>query len=266
MSEPTTGSGGPRVFIVHVMKTGGTTLVESLRRSFPPEEVYPQPDLDLRRDGDTVAFRHLTIRYLQTLPEDRLRQIRIVAGHFPYLARDILGHDFDAITVLRDPVERTISLLRQLQRPAPWMDPSAVAPMAPLALEAVYEAPDVFGPLIHNHQTKLFSMTWADEPTGYMQAIEVDRARLAVAKENLGRVHVVGLTERFDDFLDLLTERYGWQVPRGARLNAGPAADGTEVSASFRRRIEQDNAIDVELYEHAKGIVEQRSRWRAGRG
>jgi hypothetical protein len=248
------------------MKTAGTTLFEGLRRNYRPDEIYPDPEIDLRRDADTIAFRHQTIRYLQTLSEERLRRIRLVGGHFPYLARDVLGHDFRTLTVLRDPVDRTVSLLRQFRRPAPWAERGDIAPMSPLALEEIYEAPHVYEPLVHNHQTKLFSMTWADNPTGYMQVIDVDPARLALAKDNLARVDVVGLTEQLDDFLDLVTERFDWRLRRGARLNAAPSADDAVVSASFRRRIEQDNAIDVEFYEYAKALVEEQRRGRGGRG
>lgn len=41
------------------------------------------------------------------------------AGHFPFVAVDLLGGDLTTITVLRDPVERTISFLRQRKRNNP---------------------------------------------------------------------------------------------------------------------------------------------------
>ena len=50
------------------------------------------------------------------------------------------------------------------------------------ALEEYYEQPDVFERLVHNHQTKIFSMTLDDDPTGYLQVIDVDAERLERAK------------------------------------------------------------------------------------
>lgn len=246
------------VFFVHVMKTGGVTLLESARASYADGEVYPDPtlDLDLAR-GPELRFRHLTISNLRNLPAERRARLRLVAGHFPLVAVEALGGGFDVVTILRDPVERTISLLRQFRRPAPWTDGATPAPMAELSLEAVYEQPHVFEPLVHDHQTKLFSMTMDDQPTGYMQTVAVDSGRLARAKENLERIEVLGLTERYDDLLDAAEARFGWRVGREVRANASPD-DGAQASEALRRRIAADNAFDVELYAYARALVEQR--------
>ena len=83
----------------------------------------------------------------------------------------------------------------------------------------------------------------------------VDAARLAVAKENLAEVDIVGLTESYDDFLDEVEARFGWTVARDTRTNVTPASARRPVSQALRRRIAEDNATDVELYEHAKELV-----------
>jgi len=246
------------VLFVHVMKTGGMTLLTHLQRTVEPEELYPNPELDMAPDiSARVAFRHMTIDHLEKVPEQRRRRLRVICGHFPYAARDVLGGDLDVITLLRHPVDRTISLLRQLQRPSMWDEGASTAGTRPPALEAIYERTGVYEPLIHDHQTKIFSMTLEDRPTGYLQVIEVDRTRLALAKENLERVEVLGLTERYNDFLDRLRDRYGWHVKRDARVNAAPD-DGARVTRALRRRITEDNAIDMELYDFATELVAAR--------
>jgi hypothetical protein len=241
-----------RVFYIHVMKTGGTTLLAHIRENLPADEVYPDPDVDIAHDSSRpVMLRHLTLSYLRTIPEERRQRIRVYAGHFPYVARELLGEGLTTLTILRDPVERTISLLRQWCRNRPNLA---------LSFEDAYELPEVFDRLVHNHQTKVFSMTTEDDPTGYMQVVDVDRERLALAKENLASVDIVGLTERYDDFLDLVTARFGWQVRREARMNAAPPDDVLPVSLALRQRIAEDNAIDLELYEHATQLVDERQR------
>ncbi|HTD49691.1 MAG TPA: hypothetical protein VK771_03780, partial [Acidimicrobiia bacterium] len=61
---------GPgRCFFVHVMRTGGTTLEQQVRRNFPRAHVYPDPDIDFP-DGDVM--HHLEISYLLGLPIERL--------------------------------------------------------------------------------------------------------------------------------------------------------------------------------------------------
>lgn len=262
-TAPKPGQRGRPAFFIHVMKTGGTTLFRHLEENFALDELYPDRELDIRYDGSkAVVFRQFTISYLRQLPEERRRRIRVYTGHFPYVAAQILGGDPMTLTILREPVERTISLLHQFRRNAPWMDPNRRPPSASRRLEEVYEDPRVYGPLVHDHQTKIFSMTIADDPTGYMQVIDVDDARLALAKENLARVDVVGLTERYGDFLDALHARFSWRVEHGERVNATPSESAQPVSESFRRRIARDNAIDIELYEHAKGLLDRRGTTR----
>lgn len=253
------------MLFVHVMKTGGTTLFRHLRGNYALDELYPYRKLDIQLNGEKVDIRHhLSMSYLASLSEQRRQHIRVYTGHFPYVAREILGDDLVTATILRDPVERTISLLRQFRRRVPWRDPSQPPPKwASLTLEEVYVHPLVHEPLVLNHQTKIFSMRASDQPESYMDVIDVDETRLALAKENLANVDIVGLTERYDDFLDQVEARFGWHVERHARANATPAEDDEPISDSLRRRIIEDNAIDLEFYEFAKQLVELRQGRRA---
>jgi hypothetical protein len=239
------------------MKTGGMAVATNASKNFTVDEVYPHPDLDIADLGsDNVRLRAVRIDYLRSLPEERRETIRLYAGHLPFVTCELLGDGFRMMTLLRDPIDRTVSLLRQVQR----FEASATGSdrAGAIALEEVYELPHVYEPLVHNHQTKMFSMTVADHPTGYLQTIDVDAARLADAKRNLEAVDVVGLTEHHADFVDDLTERFGWHLKREARANAAPD-EAPEVGESFRRRIAADNAIDIEFYEFARHLVASRS-------
>ena len=252
------------MFFVHVMKTGGTTLFRHLRENYALDELYPYRKMDIQWDGLKLDIRHhLSVSYLLGLPAERRAHIRVYTGHFPYVASEMLGGDFVTVTILRDPVERTLSLLRQFRRGAPWLDPSKRPPMESRTLEEVYEHPLVFAPLIQNHQTKIFSMQRSDDPESYMDVVDVDASRLALAKENLRKVDVIGITERWDWFLDDLVEWFGWRVDRDARANAAPTEAIQPVSESLRRRIADDNAIDVAFYEYAAELVDLRRRGRA---
>jgi len=241
----------PPVLFIHVMKTGGTTLLQHLLNNIPADELFPNGELDLVIESSRrFSMRHLTLRYLRNLPEARRRKIRVYAGHFPYIAVDAFDPPATTLTLLREPVDRTVSLLRQWSRNRPEQS---------LSLEDVYELPEVFERLLHNHQTKVFSMTAEDEPLGYLQMIDVDAARLASAKANLAKIDVVGLTERYDDFLDLVVARFGWDVKREVRANASPRATELPASDALRARIAEDNAIDLELYDYARRLVDARA-------
>jgi hypothetical protein len=247
-----------RFFFIHVMKTGGMSLFQQFRSNFPLDALYPTRDIDIRYDG---KFRHLELPYLLAIPQERRDRLRLYAGHFPYVACEMLDGGFVTLTLLRDPVERTISLLRQLQRNVDWIGPNHAGDEPPpeRTLEEIYDDAVVFDALIHDHQTKIFSMTVADNPQSYRQTIDVDAARLALAKANLARVDVVGLMDGYDDFLDELAAQFGWSVRHDIRSNEAPAGEEPEpVSDALRARIVADNAIDIEFYEYAKELVAAR--------
>jgi len=238
------------------MKTGGTALTTNVAKNFTVDEVYPHPVLELADIGpEDNPFRVITIDYLRSLPEERRETIRLYAHHFPFVACELLGGGFRTMTILRDPVDRIVSLLRQIQRDESSMRGKDRS--GEIALEEIYERPNVYEQLVHNHQTKLFSMTVADHPKGYLQTIEIDTARLALAKRNLEAVDVVGLTEHHADFVNALAERFGWRLKREARANAAPGGP-PEIAKSFRQRIAAENAIDIQFYEFARHLVDAR--------
>jgi hypothetical protein len=238
---------------VHVQKTGGTDLFTRLGgdpsipldhdRWFTEDEIYPNST-----DGDvfTVAPQ-MSVEQLLLRWNERRDQIRIVLGHFPVCTIELLDADFTTLTVLREPVERTLSYLRHHRRLTPDDKDTP--------LEEIYEDPFRYHGLLHNHMVKMFGMS-ADEMTaGMLTRIEFTPDHLERAKSRLGEVDVVGLQEDFETFCKELEDRFGW--PLGAPFHAN-RTEPFEVSESFRARIAADNAMDVELYEFCRDL--QRTR------
>ena len=85
----------------------------------------------------------------------------------------------------------------------------------------------------------------------------MDRGRLEHAKAALGEVDAVGLQERFDEFGVELERRFGWQIDERWRFHV--SRDEPEIADSFRRRIAEDNAFDMEFYEFAVELYEGRN-------
>jgi hypothetical protein len=86
--------------------------------------------------------------------------------------------------------------------------------------------------------------------------IDVDDARLEIAKANLERIDVLGLQERSDEVLQVVAARYGWPLDAVEDQHIG--RDDWSIPDSFRERIARDNAIDLELYRYACSLYEQR--------
>jgi hypothetical protein len=231
-----------RFFFVKVMKTGGGTFLRHILANFDRDEVYP----DRQSDPDMNAA-NMRIDYLTGLPPERRGRIRVYTGHFPFVAAQLVGADLVTLTILRDPVERTISYLKHCKR--------FHEQHRSLRLEEIYEDPFFFPTLIRNHQAKLFAMTPDDEPRSYLDIMEVDDRRLEVAKANLERVDVLGLQERFPELLEEMVIRYGWRIGDVPDIHV---SRDSAVSPAFRRRIAEDNAADLAFYEHALRLWERR--------
>lgn len=236
----------PRSAFIHILKTGGTSLTRALHRYFPRAVRYPDPEAE-------GASAYLDTERLVGMPASRRHRTRLFAGHIPFAATELLDIDLVRFSVLRDPVARTISHLRQFQRDRPdWRD---------RRLEELYEDPTVFAWFLHEHQTRVF----AASPAELQAVLEADRADLTAtsqpvsdeqfttAVENLERLDVVGVTEQLDRFTDALGLRLGLDLGAVGRVNATPAP--AEVDPAFAARIRRDNPADVELHDRARRLA-----------
>ena len=143
-----------RFFFIHLMKTAGTSFAFQLRRQFDPSEVYPSEGLD-RRDGTDMAA-YVSISRLLRLSPERRDAIRVYTGHYPYIASQLLDLDLVTLTILRNPVDRTISVLKHMKRLS--------RRYKTYPLEEIYEDPFVFAHFVENHQTRMFSITAPTSP------------------------------------------------------------------------------------------------------
>lgn len=234
-----------RFFFIHVMKTAGTTFVRQLQQQFPPEAIYPARGIDWESATDIDAY--INIPRLLALPPERRSQLSVYTGHFPFMVRDLIDPRLVTLTVLREPVARTISILKQFKR--------REERFRGLPLEAVYEDRPIFRFFVENHQTKVFCLAPEDNEVAINCGMDIDAARYARARANLGRVDIVGLTEAYDDFVAAVSRRFGWWregVDLTRRENV--SAEDWDVAESFRARVAADNAYDVQLYEYAREL------------
>ena len=239
-----TGAPVDRYFFVHMQKTAGTALFKRLFGCFGRDAVYP-----LVEDQGTVEAS-LDVDLLRRRLAEHGDRLRVITGHFPLCVVDLLGGGYRTFTVLRHPVERTLSFLRHSRK----VDPA----LAGVPLEAIYEDRVLYEGLIRNHMVRMLSLRASELTAGAMTPIEHDGERLVAAKRNLAeRIEVFGLQERFEEFCDDLAARFGIDLGPPQVANR---TEPTEVPDSFRRRIAEDNALDMELYHWACRLYEERHR------
>jgi len=112
-----------------------------------PDRALPRPDDP--RDAP------LDLDHLASLRADRRARTRAYTGHFPFVAseiararnREVSTGPLLTATVVRDPIQRALSVLRQQRVATPDR-----------SLEEIYEDPAVFVPLIRDHAAKVFSL------------------------------------------------------------------------------------------------------------
>jgi hypothetical protein len=226
-----------RFFFMHVQKTAGTSLFWALRRLFEPEAIYPNDT-----DGPTI-LRVMSIDHLLERWAARRDEIRLVWGHFPYCTIELLDAEFKVFTVLRDPVERTLSFLRYHQR--------EYTPDNDKSFEEIYDNPWVFEGFIHNHQVKMLALDVQEMAmtNGFTSGLTFTPEHLDKAKARLLAMDLVGFREQYPILLAELELRYGWSLGEPMHANA---TEPVPVSAALRARIAADNAADIELYEFAR--------------
>jgi len=270
------------------MKTGGTSFADLLRVNFPDGARYPDavlpPDAELGRRMEAYTHVPKLVEDVNRLAE----QLQLVRGHVPYSVRSLLDRHYETLTLLRDPVERTFSYLKHCRKyhvehkdmvieeiyEDRWFFETFIANyqtkiFSMSAIEALAEtrlgdmSPPIppraaftaEGPIppealeMHGKNWGRLSLEVFAPATG---VIKVDEDRLATAKKNLSDVDLVGVTEGYPDFVNALHTRYGWQVPDLPRKNV---SDSLDLTPGLRRRIESDNAFDMELYEFARTLA-----------
>jgi Sulfotransferase family len=220
----------PLVVFVHIPKTAGTTLGRILMRHYGREHVRRVAN----GARDPAACR-ADIAEIVRAADPRIRAIR---GHIPMDACAPLGDDATYVTMLRDPVERSLSQYFHLFAKRP----------RDLPLER-YVAE---GHLVDNRQVRM--LAGAHPPPG-----ATTEAMLDAALENLERFAVVGLSERFDESVALVGEALGIDDTsyEPARVNEQrPPREA--VSPAALALVEERNALDRRLYEHAAARLASR--------
>lgn len=231
-----------RFFFIHLQRTGGSSMRACLQHHFGEAAVYPADS-----DTDDPAAAVLGIEYLQRRFNARRDEIRVITGHFPFCAAEILGGGFTTLTLVREPVERTLSYLSHHRHWAPED--------ADKSLEEIYADPLRFHGLAHNHMVKMFSLTPEEMTASALTPVEFTPDRLERAKQAIASVDALGLVERFDEFCEQLERRFGWDLGPRRRINESRRF---EVSDGFHDQIAEDNAMDAELYDFARRLYEDR--------
>ena len=241
----------PILVHLHIPKNAGTTLSRMLKLRLlllPPTGV-------LHRAAVLGQYQHPTatrLRAINDMTARDKRRMRFYEEHCGYGVHEHLPRQVDYLTMLRDPIDRTLSVydfLRQEGR-LPAETP----------LPEFLEGPPV-GRVwwTDNAQVRYLAGEHGDIIDAPVGACPPEL--LEVAKRRLEHeIRWFGLLDRFDESLLLLCDAMGWSTAVTVRSNTTKerATRRGTVDASTLERIAQLNALDLELDAFARGLFQRR--------
>jgi hypothetical protein len=232
------------VYFLHIPRTGGTSFFEVLSRRFAPHEV--------RKGGD----RRKLAEDLRAMPRGELARYRLLSGHHDVTVTRLLDRVPHFVTMLREPVARTMSYHRILRR-------MPRHPLHALAMNGTFldflRHPDG-GRADADRQTRQLAGAVDGTPHGRGGPLS-GSALLELAEERLGEIAFFGLRERFEESVRLLERTFGWEpaapvphVNASGATNHRLALDALELEAA-----EELNRLDLELYRRARRLWRERA-------
>jgi hypothetical protein len=253
---------GPVVVVHHIQKTAGSSLRSFVRANFPGTEVGLDPDVRsvVRRREELLAWYR---DWYESLEAERRAGLCCVMSHWAGYLLPALDQEADALTLVREPVDRTLSYYYFKQRRR-----GPDRPLPPLVelyergLRGALGKPgnELWDQLCNWQSRALLSVFYDVSSLGHDAGPSGDasmwRGRLRALVED---VFLVGVQDRFEQYVEMLARRYGWRalVPR-SKVN--PKRPATEPSDDLRRTILAYNWLDAELYELCRSVQQRRER------
>ena len=217
---------------VHIGKTAGTAVRSAITGQFPSDLVCPK-----------VFYEDI-----YALPIEELSRYRLFCAHIGFDTAHQLGEHL--FTVMRDPVDRVLSLYRYWRKVEGHGSGPELAKTR--SLDAFLE--EKSGAVIADiHNTQTWQLAFAhDGPTRKLvsQTHSLDEVyQRAVA--NLKILDAVGIQENLPAFMDELEHLYGWQLPPLGQVNVtGGRNRRDDLPLATRRKIHGLVEADIELYAH----------------
>jgi hypothetical protein len=239
-----------RLFFLHVPKCGGVSVQNAIEGCYSLVDKFtghrqldhpatnaaakalnPSAERFSEDDYEVLKFREQLLLYFMSQ-----ESTRYVTGHFSFSepAYKAFGDKFTFLTILREPVKRWVSLY-------------------------------FFGR--HRGSIKGELKEFVDSDYGRSQGYEfvkfiggpirdgnyASREAIDRAKENLGKIHVVGMLEHLDDFRAKFKARLGVDL-KIPEMNISPVSRSTRettVTEEIKEQIREICRPDIEVYRHA---------------
>lgn len=231
----------PVLVFTHIQKTAGNSVIAYLRSCVTAERVVRIHEFEMSsREKISEALA------------EKFGLYDVVAGHIPFCRRvdKLIDRPTFNISIMREPVDRVVSLYFYLKANASWLDQGKHIVDQKITLEQFANSDAYFD----NHMVRMMCDL---EPISVAKAC-CTREMLEQAKVNLiNHFLLVGLTESAPDYINMLSSLFCWSRDDMPRENVNEKRSPlSSAPASALQALGEVNSYDVELYAFAKKLWE----------
>jgi len=228
------------IIYIHLMKTGGSTLRTVLEREYGLDAVFTLYEKGQQQDICIDRYWEMSI-------ENREKK-RVFAGHLHFGLHEKLEGPYNYLTMLRDPVERIISLYHYIRSmPNHGHHKRIVGENMSMSDFVESEMSSTLGKLYIQFISGIRTLSYWEYSE---EALNATKLRLQEF------FPIVGILEKLDESLLLMKRAYGWKTPYYVKENTTknkPEVTHTDKDMEIIRKVSR---MDRELYAHVDNMLE----------
>lgn len=229
----------PVIVFTHIQKTAGNSIIAFLRRCLTAPQVARIHELE-------VASREA----IKEAIENKFGKYDVLAGHIPFSRRidQLLDRPSANISIMREPVDRVVSLYFYLKANAGWLDQGKFIVENKLGLKEFASSEAYFD----NHMVRMMcDLDPMSVPLGQCNAEMLEQAKINVVKNFL----LVGLTEEIHDYLRVMAHLFCWSLDDVPKENVNEMrAPMSKMTEDALATVAECNKYDVELYKFVREV------------
>lgn len=244
----------PVLIYLHIPKTGGNTIQNIILKQKKYNKIVhlnpPTPAEFIRaleNEGisviEKISYKKLSdIDLAKVIATDKSEGTNIIMGHIGYGIHNNMKSDFRYFTMLRNPVDFTLSLYHDLFRSFDNFERNLVSK---------FNGISDFANHIKNLQCFILSGS-----KNYREFKSLNENTCPLVKKNIsGHFDSVGIMEKFPESVLLFRKQFGWKNVFHNRTNKARKESYINIEKyrkdkALIREIELANNFDMEIYEY----------------
>ena len=219
-------------FFIHIPKTAGTSFRMMMQKVFNKKNVFPNVE-ELKSNNDNYP----NLNVLESKSQEEQNDIKFISGHLPYSSSVIFPAKSKKLIFLRKPLNRAVSELLNLQDTDPKYHDKSLAEIFEL------------------NYTKINSLQ-VRHLANALEKKELTKADLKIAKNNLRKCYFIGITERFDESVQLASNIFGWKFTESRKDKVSKYDNYALLSDELQQKLKTANELDEHLYHYALELFE----------